>query len=225
MKTIGRIALVGLCLAGSPGQTQEDVEDPPRYAVEILVFQHLDQTRSTQEMPPPPNPLAGEVPPARFTAPGPALEFVLLDPLTGGAGFAELAPDDMSLGDAWGRLERLDAYLPLAYLSWSQPARPRVAAQPLPVGNAGAAPPGLSGQVTLYKERFLHLALDLAWQESPGATQSLNPVAPPAAYIDESRRLTSDLVQYFDNPRFGAIAYVRQLEIAAPEAAAAEPQG
>ncbi len=225
MKTIGRIALAVLCLAGPLGHTQEDLEEPPRYAVEILVFQHLDQTRSTQEIPPPPKPFSSEVRPAPLTPPGPALEFVLLDPVTGGPAFAELAPEDMSLGDAWGRLERLDAYLPLAYLSWSQPARPRAAAQPLPVGYAGAVPPGLIGQVTLYKERFLHLALDLAWQASPGNPASLDQVAPPAEYIDESRRLTSDLVQYFDNPRFGAIAYVRELEIAAPAEAAAEPPG
>lgn len=225
MKTIGCIALVALCLAGPQGHTQEDLEEPPRYAVEILVFQHLDQTRSTQETPPPPRPFASEVPAAPLAPPGPALEFVLLDPVTGGPGFAELAPDDMSLGDAWRRLERLDAYLPLAYLSWSQPARSRAAAQPLPVGNAGAAPPGLSGQITLYKERFLHLALDLAWQASPGAPASLDEFAPPTTYIDESRRLISDLVQYFDNPRFGAIAYVRELEIEAAAEAAAEPEG
>lgn len=224
MKTIARITLAALLLAGLPAYTQDDGEaPPPRYAVEILVFQHLDQSRSTLETPVLADPYAADPLPA--PAADPRLDFVLLDPMTGGPGFAPLAQDQLSLGRAWRRLQQLDAYRPLAYLSWSQPARPQAAAQSLWLNQAGAIPPGLSGEVTLYKERFLHVALDLAWQPSPGAPESPDQAIGLAAHIDESRRLRGDVVQYFDNPQFGAIAYVRALKVAEPEEAAAEPTG
>ncbi|UCG72144.1 MAG: hypothetical protein JSV45_12960 [Chromatiales bacterium] len=226
MKTIVQITLAALLLAAPPGQAQDETGDapPPRYAVEVLVFQHLDQARSTPETPVPADPFAAPEPPAEPS--GAELEFVLLDPITGGPGFARLPEGELKLGNAWLRLERLDAYRPLAYLSWSQPARPRAGAQPLALRQAGAVPPGLSGQVTVYKERFLHLALDLAWQGPPTLTG--NPEQPAAATtnrINESRRLRGDVVQYFDHPQFGAIAFVRELEAPEPVEAAVEPPG
>lgn len=229
MKTIVQITVAALLLALPPGQAQAQAQDdtgdapPPRYAVEVLVFQHLDQARSTPETPVPADPFAAPLPPSEPS--GAELEFVLLDPINGGPGFASLPEGELRLGNAWLRLERLDAYRPLAYLSWSQPARPRAGAQPLALRQAGAVPPGLSGQVTVYKERFLHLALNLAWQIPPAMPGNPASPATATARIDESRRLRGDVVQYFDNPQFGAIAFVRELEAPEPVEAAAEPPG
>ena len=219
MKTLVRITLATLLLAGVPAHAQDDAEaSPPRYAVEILVFQHLDQSRSTAETPLPAKPLAAGAAPA-----GPELEFVLLSAVNGGPGFARLAENELSLGNAWQRLERLDAYRPLAYLSWSQLAHPQAAAQSLWLNQAGVTPPGLSGEVTLYKERFLHLALDLEWELPPDMAQRPELAVSQTARIEESRLLRGDVVQYFDNPQFGAITYVRELEVAEPADTAADP--
>lgn len=222
MKTLARITLAALLLAGVPAHAQDDAAaSPPRYAVEIVVFQHLDQSRSTAETPLPTKPFAADAAPA--VPAGPELEFVLLSPVNGGPGFARLAENELSLGNAWQRLERLDAYRPLAYLSWSQLAHPQAAAQSLWLKQAGVTPPGLSGEVTLYKERFLHLALDLEWELPPGMAQRPEPAVSQTARIEESRLLRGDIVQYFDNPQFGAITYVRELEVAEPADTAADP--
>lgn len=221
MNVIKKAALALLYFSTAAAHAEEFLELPPRYAVEVVVFQHLDQSHSTLETPPPPDPYALESPAPPRQATGPQVEFLLLDPSTGMTAFTQLGPERQTLGGAWRRLERLDAYRPLAYLSWSQPALGRAAAPSFWLADVGATPPGLQGQVKLYKERFVHLALDLTWQEAAGAQP-----ARPAARIEESRRLRGDLVQYFDNPRFGAIAYVRELEM--PEASpdpVTEPAG
>ena len=81
----------------------------------------------------------------------------------------------------------------------------------------------MSGEVTLYKDRFLHLALDLEWELPPDMAQRPEPAVSQTARIEESRLLRGDIVQYFDNPQFGAITYVRELEVAEPADTAADP--
>lgn len=218
MKILAQAVVALVCLAVSAGFAEQHEEAPPRYAVEVLVFRHLDQSRATAETEVPPDPYAQEVPAAALPPTQPPIEFLLLDPLGGEARFDPLQGGALTLRGAWSRLDRLDAYQPLAYFSWSQLALGQAATQSLGLADLGVTPPGLNGEVKLYKERFLHLALDLSWQESAATVTTGDRVALPPARIEESRRLRGDLVQYFDNPRFGALAYVRELE--SPEAAA-----
>jgi hypothetical protein len=204
-------------MLAAPAVAQDAAPEPeprPRFAVELLVFQHLDQTRSTAEIAPPPNPYADVPEGAAKLPPGPELTFLLLDPASDPFAIQALPVGERALASAWARLERLDAYRPLAYLSWSQTTTGRSAARSFWLDEVGVIPPGLQGQVTLYKERYLHLALDLEWAGVPTDTTGVMDAA-PAARIEESRRLRGDVVQYFDNPQFGAIAYVRELQ--APE--------
>jgi len=211
-----------LLLAGVMTSLAHAQSEPPepRYAVEVIIFEHVDQSRSTPEVPVPPalmlpgdaaSPLP-EPPPGNTRAP---LSFLLLDPRLGQPDFLALAPEEKVLDGAYRRLEQLDAYRPLVHLAWTQQAWPRNAAEALDLENRGLAPPGLSGQLTLYKERYVHLALDLALvvdSESPRVSIMDGKAATAgAARIVESRRLRGAAAQYFDNPRFGAIAQVWEL--------------
>lgn len=77
-----------------------------------------------------------------------------------------------------------------------------------------AAQAGLQGSVTLFRERFLHLVLDISLAE-PDADPAL------AARISQSRRVRGRSWQYFDHPRFGVIVSVRApaaAEASAPDA-------
>jgi hypothetical protein len=77
----------------------------------------------------------------------------------------------------------------------------RSRAVPLPVNAAGGQ---LDGTVTLVRERFLHLDVDLVLQS--------------IYTLDETRRVRSGERHYFDHPMFGVIAEVTPYSAPAPAA-------
>jgi hypothetical protein len=114
-------------------------------------------------------------------------------------------------------LQRSGAYRVLAHRLWRQSAYDRNSAVPyLLHTTAGSSVREVDGSITLIRERYLHLAVDLTLA-SPGALYRL----------DETRRIRSGELHYFDNPRFGVIARVTPYESdeSAPEdeAGAGEP--
>lgn len=207
------LLLVGV-LAGSAAAETDEQPAEPRYAVEILIFEYLDRSGSTPEIPPPRSDDGIDAPGPARPPPGKRspVGFLLLDPGAGPPDFLALEPQQLALNGAYQRLARLDAYRPLAVLGWTQRAWPRDAAEGLEVELDAAVPPGLSGRITLFKERFLHLAVDLEFTSGTDRLQSPAGVPQPAARIVESRRLRGDEAQYFDHPRFGVIATVRELQ-------------
>jgi hypothetical protein len=230
----GWLLFAGIMASLAQAQTEPA---QPRYAVEVIIFEHVDQSQSTQELPVPPAQLlpgdaASPLPATPAGNPRPPLSFLLLDPRLGQPDFLALAPGEKVLDRAYRRLEQLDAYRPLVHLAWSQRAWPRNAAQALDLADSRLAPAGLSGQLTLYKERYVHLALDLTLVNRQAAPAGgMNATATPssaagAARIIESRRLRGEAAQYFDNPRFGAIAQVWELRAPEEESTdVAEPTG
>ena len=92
------------------------------------------------------------------------------------------------------------------------------------------------GTVQLSLSRYLHLAVDLIYQPTAGPTnlESVNETdqavtadtAPPAATVfrlQESRRMRSSEIHYFDHPKFGAIALVTPYEIPTVEVKLPQP--
>ena len=75
----------------------------------------------------------------------------------------------------------------------------------------GSAHHELDGSITLLRERYLHLAVDLTLRSSGSLYR-----------LDEARRIRSGELHYFDNPRFGVIARVTPYgsDESAPEDAA-----
>ena len=113
-------------------------------------------------------------------------------------------------------LRQSSSYSVLFHRAWRQPACGDADAVNLPVrAVAGNGRDKIEGNVRLIRERFLHLDADLQMMPTTGYQ---NPVmdlnAPPVSSVSpvyalrEKRRIKSNVVHYFDNPRFGMIATV-----------------
>jgi hypothetical protein len=76
----------------------------------------------------------------------------------------------------------------------------------------------VEGTITLIRERYLHLDMDLllmTTRNNGAVVYSDSPNSVPAFRLSEKRRIRSSELHYFDHPRFGAIARVTPYE--APE--------
>jgi len=228
-----------------------------RFAIEVIVFRHLDQSRNTPEQPAvesiiPASPLElyldadTAVPMGPYAnsalsgtdadtrAPGPVVGFYLLDVEPRFPDFAPL--DERQLARVYTRLESLDAYEPIAHFAWLQAAR--AADQSVPFQIAALDPSGeyrIEGTVTVYKERYVHIQVELGLST---VTPSVSPpipeaatwptygdvftppdpkpvplavAAPPEFTLHESRRIRGTNAQYFDHPQFGVIARVTEV--------------
>jgi hypothetical protein len=171
-------------------------------------------------------------PPVR---PEQAVDFILLSPRAGFPDFLPLDEGSFALNGAYNRMVRLDAYEPLIHLGWIQPVRNTEEAIPYRIVNQSGAPVSITGTVTLYKERYLHLELDLALEPTtdervvmPAAdvppervfglssAPADEPIEQTSAIhrLQQSRRVRVSNTHYFDHPLFGVIATVNKIETA-----------
>jgi len=191
-------------------------DEPPaldQYRVEVIVFRHVDQSRNTPEQAPPiAGPVANLPPPRGRDLPEP--EFLLLDPQPLRVP-RDLPRDLLELEPVLARLERIDAYQPLAHFGWQQAATGRANAEDYWLNAAIGERTGLSGRLKIYKERYLHLAMALEYDPRDGSRK--------LAVIEESRRLRDDRLQYFDHPQFGVIAAVTRIERESPDDNSSSP--
>ncbi len=72
-----------------------------------------------------------------------------------------LAEEDLTMIDTLDRLDRLEAYEPLLHIGWTQTALPEEETPVLDIREFGEPPEDLSGTLTLYLSRYLHLVVDL----------------------------------------------------------------
>jgi hypothetical protein len=169
-------------LAAMAGVQPAAAETPAQYDVEIIVFRNLSGQSDGEHWP-----LADE---DSYTMPGQR-------PL--GGILSELPASAHRMQRIAESLNRSGAYRVLAHRAWRQSARNRAGAVPFQISAAGD---DLDGTITLVRERFLHLDVDLMLQSS-------YPLA-------EKRRVRSGELHYFDHPMYGVIAEVT------PHAAAAQ---
>jgi len=142
--------------------------------------------------------------------------------------FTALSSDAYRLNNIQGALARSRGYHVLYHRAWRQPAEDRAHAVGYPVHTpAYGGGDSVEGAITLLKERYLHLDVDLVLRESavtaPGSYVD-GPVSTPVFRLSEKRRIRSGELHYFDHPRFGVIASVTPYEIpeAQPNPAAGE---
>jgi hypothetical protein len=157
-------------------------ESPAQYDVEIIVFSNL----------------AGQADGEQWPAADAAMPDAYRRPARDAAA-ADLSASPRRLQRIADALDRSGAYRVLEHRAWRQTARDRGRAVVLPVTAAGGQ---LDGTVTLVRERFLHLDVDLVLQS--------------VYALDETRRVRSGERHYFDHPMFGVIAEVTPYSAPAP---------
>ncbi len=130
--------------------------------------------------------------------------------------FAQVDKSALTLTAYYEALRRRDAYQPLLYLAWAQPGYASDSAPEIPVDVFGSAGPGLSGNVLMYRSRYLHLQLDLILEPDQPTTDTTVPsllaTESPHFELIEKRRMRSNEIHYFDHPRLGALAVIRPLD-------------
>ena len=113
-------------------------------------------------------------------------------------GLVNLPDSQFALNNVAGALQRSGAYQVLAHRLWRQGAYDRREAVPylLNADGAGGAD-ALNGSITLIRERYLHLVVDLSLEQAGSRYR-----------LDETRRIRYGELHYFDSPRLGVIARV-----------------
>lgn len=123
-------------------------------------------------------------------------------------GISVLPASEYRLNNIRGGLAVSRGYRVLYHNAWRQPAYDRGQSVDFPVHTNA----GLDGGITLIKERYLHLDVDLLLQAGGGRMYRL----------DEKRRIRSGELHYFDHPRLGVIALVTPYQ-STEETTAPEP--
>jgi hypothetical protein len=143
--------------------------------------------------------------------------------------FRLLRADELQLDTEYRRLQAIPAYLPLLHGGWVQQGLPEEQAEPIDLALLGAVNP--RGTVRVYLSRFLHINLDLAYQEpnatreqaGPGFGTELGelPLAPRYRMVAD-RNARSGELHYFDHPAFGVLVRITPVP---DEPADAAPSG
>ncbi len=241
--------LTCLALAAGPqgsAHAEQDAEIPT-WQVDVLLF---ERPASQDRWPPRPIPPPDYSQARRLQAWQDPLE-QLLPPLRDGhalppAHWQALPPHQQGLLAEASRLQRSGRYRVLAHYSWTQPALPRQAHQPvrlLPPEEDTKTPresealltldfppagttmekkaPVIDGQASLYQGSYLHLKLDLYYCRD-ALHQPLR-TEPACWRLQQDYRVRPEKLYYYDHRHFGALARIRKLEPAATTETGSQP--
>lgn len=212
------ILLPFLCKAAIGQETETGVvEEQRRYSVEIIIFEYTQNVSVGTEVFVPDAPLPEdeiEIGDDSIIASEPTAVVSKPEPERP-IEFALMTEGDFTLVDAYQRMRRLEVYEPLAHFGWTQSTVTEEDAITRPLADFVRPPRGLDGEITLYLNRYLHLALDLKL-EAP-SKQNENVYAfesTPATHyrINENRIMRNGELRYFDHPRFGVLAKISRVE-------------
>jgi hypothetical protein len=210
------LATVALLIAApyAIAQEAEDAEKPPVYQVELLIFQHMDQTRTTSEILRMPEAEIADILeqdlPRLATTQDPESAYAIAG---NNATFWQLLDSNqLLLNNVSQRLDKLSAYHLISHTGWLQTAPDVALANAIPLAELGIGFDQATGNIKLLKRRYLHLAVDvsLATGDRDAFQVFSAPKAAPA--INDSRRIRLEQLVYFDQPQFGIIAMVARSE-------------
>ncbi|MGI9309443.1 MAG: CsiV family protein [Gammaproteobacteria bacterium] len=200
--------LSGLAIAQEPDAAA------PVYQVEIIVFRNLDQSATTPEQPRAAGRTEEDMDIEEFTDSALSQS----DALDEAELFEFVAEEDLQLGRVYKRLTDLSAYQPIYHVGWRQTAI-EGDLLPLKLEQISDVPANISGDVTLYRQRYVHLrvavdVLDASVSVAGGGGfwESLRNSQPAAYAISGTRRVRSNRLMYFDHPEYGIVASVSRLE-------------
>ncbi len=213
--------LISVPAAGQVADDDSEAEAGPVYQVEVLVFRNMDQSRTTAEISRLVEPELEDVLDqqlARLTVVDPAL--APSGDETEELAFWEPAARDKLIMQADAeRLRELPAYQLIGHFAWVQAADDVAVAREIATTDLDQMA-DLSGSFKLYRKRYLHLAVDLtlgsandgAQDRSRGSFAQFLPVQQANPAIVDSRRMRLGRTVYFDQPEFGVLATIRQLD-------------
>jgi hypothetical protein len=135
--------------------------------------------------------------------------------------FRLLRPEELQLTSQYRILERNpQAYTPLLHGGWVQPGLPESDARPFDLAMLGATNP--VGSIRLYLSRFLHVDLDVSYQDVVGAVPATPPALTnelaevpiaPRYHLTADRTTRSGELHYFDHPAFGVLVKVTPVRV------------
>lgn len=235
-------ALIALPLLTTAGLAQEtpdgEVEaekEIRRYTVEMIIFAYAQDVATGSEIfvadePPLMEDLQGELPQEydQEIAVLPALEVRpevdLEDTDDDKSALVLLPEEDYTLGDIFDEMDKLDVYQPLMHFGWTQQTLPEEDTVALELQSLAMPPEGLTGNLTLYLSRYLHLVVDLQLDAAESAMPDYifggydlqyydEPENYPVRYqIAENRIIRNGELRYFDHPKFGVLARITRFE-------------
>jgi hypothetical protein len=209
---IRRALIAALLLATAAAAGAADTDAPAWYDVEVLVFKnnapadggeiwpadpgHPDLEKAVELVPvPQANPLPGSPQP-----------------------FQQLDETAFTLKTAATRLTGSPNYKPLLHLAWLQPAGAQTDAPAVHIHTDGSRDAAgtedartLDGSIRLSRSRFLHVDVDLVYHDAgvrSSASGSGSDEPPTLFRLQQSRRVNSGELHYFDNPVFGLLVKV-----------------
>ena len=211
------LAFFALLIATPCVTAQEagDAEKPNVYQVELLLFRHADQSRTTSEIPRMPEQeiadiLEQDLPRIEATDQRNASD----DGMEAQSAYWRvLTTDQLLLNNVSRRLDSLGAYELVSHVGWLQTAPDVAEAAELSLVDLGIYQDQAIGSIKLFKRRYLHLAVDVALPGNSRDAFNVFTAAKAAPAINESRRMRLENLVYFDQPQFGIIAMVARSEV------------
>lgn len=207
--------LASALMPATVAHAQDGAADEARYRIELLVFRHRDQARTTREIARPADAGIDDVLDDRLARLGADPASREARPVL--AGIRRVGAGEKRLLDAEAAtLRRLDAYDVLGHAAWEQTAQDIATAGALPLRQLGID--SVRGTVTFFQKRYLHLAVDLSLPPADGSAAGSLLASfgatneSPTASINESRRVRPGRLVYFDQPEFGVLAMVSGLD-------------
>lgn len=179
------------------------------YHVELIVFEQLDTITDEQWPPMPDDVLTGSLTTDMATS------------------FIQPASNE-SLNNVAARLNRSSQYRVHYHQSWQQFIMRKGRAKTINIISADSL---IEGTIRLDKATYLHASLDLWLKQntglvnswSDGSPQGTDISAPRNPHLEESRRIRSNKLYFFDHPKMGALLKLTPIKTPAAVQADLEP--
>lgn len=224
--------LLVACLAHGAAGT----ENLSWYDVEVLVFKNNPtQAEMTEIWPADP----GQPDLARAVELAPPTSDPLIE---APRPFQQLGVEALTLAAVARRLASSPGYEPLVHIAWRQPVGPQTDTPAVRVyreDSAGALPEDatvaeavrtIDGSVRINRNRFLHVDVDLVYSRMRTPAPALFGIGggedrgPELFRLQQSRRINSNELHYFDHPAFGLLVKLAPYEAPGQEGGGSLPR-
>jgi hypothetical protein len=192
MKLLAVLALaIAGVLASLPTVQAQTAGSPTVYNIEVVIFRNQSGAGGAEDWN------------ARSVARGPETP----DSPATGRFVQSISSSRFQLNAVAARLQNTTNYPPIAHFAWQQTASSWGSRAGFTIAKLAGNVPGLSGTIYLERGSYLHLGMALTYQ-SANVPAGLAASPGQTFYMNESRRVKFDQLNYYDHPAFGVIALV-----------------